>query len=131
METVNIKEEARRLIDQLPENSTWDDLMYLIYVRQAVEAGLADSQAGRIIAVEEVMKAIRQTIEGNSQLTKKSNFWEAMQKFRQEENIALEGIEPEVFEGVRDKSSGRLEVSILSESSLEKDWFKPEEDEAW
>ena len=24
-----------------------------------------------------------------------------------------------------------LEVSILSESSLEKDWLKPEEDRAW
>ncbi len=24
----NIKEEARKLIDRLPENSTWDDLMY-------------------------------------------------------------------------------------------------------
>lgn len=45
--------------------------------------------------------------EENPQLNKKSNFWEAMQKFRQEENIELEGIEPEVFEGVRDKSPGR------------------------
>lgn len=25
----------------------------------------------------------------------------------------------------------RLETPILSESSLEKDWLKPEEDEAW
>jgi len=54
METKNIKEEARRLIDKLPENSTWDDLMYEIYVRQAVESGLSDSQAGRVFSVEEV-----------------------------------------------------------------------------
>ncbi len=54
METKNIKEEARRLIDKLPENSTWDDLMYEIYVRQAVESGLSDSEAGRVISVEEV-----------------------------------------------------------------------------
>jgi hypothetical protein len=25
----------------------------------------------------------------------------------------------------------KIEISILSESSLEKDWLKPEEDEAW
>ena len=25
----------------------------------------------------------------------------------------------------------RLEIPILSESSLEKDWLRPEEDEAW
>lgn len=50
----NIKAEARRLIDRLPENFTWDDLMYEIYVRQAIEAGLSDSQAERVISVEEV-----------------------------------------------------------------------------
>ena len=33
METTNIKDEARRLVDRLPENSTWDDLMHEIYVR--------------------------------------------------------------------------------------------------
>ncbi|MEH1861460.1 MAG: hypothetical protein V7L21_26455 [Nostoc sp.] len=54
MEIKNIKEEARRLIDKLPENLTWDDLMYEIYVRQAIEAGLNDSEAGRVVSVEEV-----------------------------------------------------------------------------
>jgi predicted transcriptional regulator len=54
MSTPNIKEEARRLVEKLPENSTWDDLVHEIYVRQAVEAGLADSQAGRTTDVEQV-----------------------------------------------------------------------------
>jgi hypothetical protein len=54
METKNIKEEARRLIDNLPDNITWDDLMYEIYVRQAIEAGLSDSQAGKVLSIEQV-----------------------------------------------------------------------------
>ncbi|MGB3208907.1 MAG: hypothetical protein WBB28_28275 [Crinalium sp.] len=54
MYTRNIKQEAQRLIEKLPENSTWDDLMYQIYVRQAVEAGLVDSEAGKVKTVEEV-----------------------------------------------------------------------------
>ncbi|QLE39451.1 hypothetical protein FD723_02280 [Nostoc sp. C052] len=54
MEIKNIKEEAQRLIDKLPENLTWDDLMYEIYVRQAIEAGLSDSETGRVLSVEEV-----------------------------------------------------------------------------
>lgn len=54
METSSIKEEAKRLIDQMPENSSWDDLMHQIYVRQAIEAGLEDSENGRTISVEEV-----------------------------------------------------------------------------
>ena len=54
MSSSNIKEEARRLVENLPENATWDHLMYHIYVRQAVEAGLQDSEAGRIVDVKEV-----------------------------------------------------------------------------
>ena len=54
MSATNVKQEARRLVDNLPENVTWDDLMYDIYVRQAIEAGLADSEAGRILDVKEV-----------------------------------------------------------------------------
>ena len=52
MATPSIKEEARRLVDLLPENSTWEDLMHEIYVRQAIETGLADSKAGRTTDVE-------------------------------------------------------------------------------
>lgn len=54
MPTTNVKQEAHRLIEQLPETATWDDLMYEIYVRQAIEAGLADSEAGRTLDVKEV-----------------------------------------------------------------------------
>ena len=53
---VNVKEEARKLINNLPDNSTWDDLMHEIYVRQAIEAGLADSEAGHVTSVEQVRK---------------------------------------------------------------------------
>ena len=42
-----VKEEAHKLVDKMPENSTWDDLIHEIYVRQVVERGLADSKAGR------------------------------------------------------------------------------------
>ncbi|TET24853.1 MAG: hypothetical protein E3J76_02305 [Candidatus Aminicenantes bacterium] len=54
MHNSNIKEEAHRLLDDLPESATWDELMYKIYVRQAIEAGLEDSDAGRTIDVKEV-----------------------------------------------------------------------------
>ena len=54
MSTANLKEEAKRLIDKLPENMTWDDLMHQIYVRQSIEAGLADSEVGKTTDVAEV-----------------------------------------------------------------------------
>ena len=54
MGNVKVKEEARHLVEELPENASWDDLMYKIYVRQAIEAGLEDSKAGRTVDVKEV-----------------------------------------------------------------------------
>ncbi|HEY0319511.1 MAG TPA: hypothetical protein VGC66_00920 [Pyrinomonadaceae bacterium] len=57
MSTVNVKEEAQRLIEKLPNDITWDDLMHEIYVRQAIEAGLADSEAGRVKDVESVRES--------------------------------------------------------------------------
>lgn len=49
----NLKEEARRLIESLFEDATWEDLQYEIYVRQAIEAGLKDSREGRIVPLTE------------------------------------------------------------------------------
>ena len=54
MQSNKVKEEARRLIEDLSEDATWDELMYRIYVRQAVEAGLADSEAGKTLDVKDV-----------------------------------------------------------------------------
>ena len=47
MSTENIKDEARRLLDRLPEDITWDQLMHEIYVRQSIQAGLAASKEER------------------------------------------------------------------------------------
>ena len=47
MSTPMEKEEAHRLIDRMPPNATWGELMQEIYVREAIEHGLADSKAGR------------------------------------------------------------------------------------
>lgn len=54
MEAANVKEEARRLVERLPDDASWDDLMHEIYVRQAIEAGLEDSRAGRSSSLEDV-----------------------------------------------------------------------------
>ncbi|MDZ4401274.1 hypothetical protein [Prosthecobacter sp.] len=44
---VSAKKQARRLIDKLPATASWDDVMQQLYVRQKIEAGLADLNAGR------------------------------------------------------------------------------------
>lgn len=50
------KDEAHELVNRMPENATWDDLIDEIYVRQVIEQGLADSKAGRTADVLEVRR---------------------------------------------------------------------------
>ena len=54
MSIIMEKDEAHKIIDRMPPNATWDDLMREIYVRGAIERGLADSNAGRAKDVKEV-----------------------------------------------------------------------------
>jgi len=56
MVTGNVKEQMRDLIDDLPEEATWEDLMEQIYVRQSIEKGLKDSREGNTVDVTEVRK---------------------------------------------------------------------------
>lgn len=58
----SIKPDARQLVDSLPESATWDDLAYEIYVRQSIDAGVADTDAGRIVEHDDAMARIRSRI---------------------------------------------------------------------
>ncbi len=50
------KDKAHDLVNRMPENATWDDLIDEIYVRQVIEQGLSDSRASRTTDVEEVRR---------------------------------------------------------------------------
>ena len=54
--TIDIKQAAHQLIDQLPKDATWDDVLYRLVERREIELGLADSEAGRTTEVEDAMK---------------------------------------------------------------------------
>jgi predicted transcriptional regulator len=56
MSSSTVKEEVRRLAERLPDDATWEDLQYQIYVRQAIEAGLKDSREGRTVPLAEARR---------------------------------------------------------------------------
>lgn len=56
---INIKPDARQLIDGLPDSATWDDLAYEVYVRQSIELGLAEADAGRLVEHDDALARIR------------------------------------------------------------------------
>ena len=158
METINLKEEVRNLIDKLPENFTWSDLISAVYLRQRMQSEqsqikdikpgiepetfdeveesspkhsrfgsdqgiitisddfdeplellpspLVDrllEKAKELTKVSAELDEIIAKIEKERQIEQPQNFGEAIQKFRQENNLEEAGIESEVFEGLRDK----------------------------
>ena len=50
------KEEARKIIDGMPEHATWDDIMYQMYVRKKISTAAAAAEDGRVIPHDEVVK---------------------------------------------------------------------------
>ncbi len=52
-----VKELARALIERLPDKATWDDVEYEFYLRRAVDAGIAESDAGNVLPVTDVRRS--------------------------------------------------------------------------
>mgnify|MGYP001592067073 CR=1 FL=1 len=50
------KKQALEMIKKLPERATWDDIMYEIYVRKKIAAGIQAADEGRVVPHEEVKK---------------------------------------------------------------------------
>lgn len=47
------KEEVLRILELLPEDASFEDIRYHIYVRQKIDQGLKDVEAGRTLSEEE------------------------------------------------------------------------------
>lgn len=52
------KEAAKQLVDHLPDEASWDDIMHELYVKQKIETGLKAVEEGRTIPHEEVKSRI-------------------------------------------------------------------------
>jgi hypothetical protein len=58
----DIKSQAQAIVDGLPDGADWDDVMYEIYVRQAIEAGDRDVETGRTLAENEVRARLAERV---------------------------------------------------------------------
>ena len=50
------KKQALDAIKKMSDKATWDDIMYEIYVRKKIAAGIKAADEGRVITHEEVKK---------------------------------------------------------------------------
>jgi hypothetical protein len=56
MHTQTIKQTAHDLIEHLPEQATWEDVMYAVYVRQKLERSLQAAEQGKVTSQEAAKK---------------------------------------------------------------------------
>ena len=50
------RELALKVIGKLPENATWKEIRYAIYVKHMIEEGLKDVREGRTVPHSEILK---------------------------------------------------------------------------
>lgn len=52
------KRSAQEILDRLPEDADWEQIMYELYVNQKIEQGLKAAAEGRVISHEEVKRQL-------------------------------------------------------------------------
>ena len=57
------KEEVRRLLDQLPDDTSLEDIQYHIYVRQKIDRGLNDVESDNTLSETEFDKRMSKWLE--------------------------------------------------------------------
>lgn len=53
-----VKEEAKKLIDKLPDQATWDDIIYEFYVKKKLAVALKAAEEGRVVSHEQAKKRL-------------------------------------------------------------------------
>ena len=60
----NAKREALALIQQLPDNSSLEDIQYHLYVREKVEHGQRDLKSKKTLSQKEVERRMKKWLKG-------------------------------------------------------------------
>lgn len=53
-----VKDEAKEIIDNLPDQATWDDVMYQFDVKKKIAASIKADEKGNIISYVDVKKRL-------------------------------------------------------------------------
>lgn len=67
MSKSNVKAELIKMLEALPDDLTWEDLQYHIYVRQKIERAMEDIEAGRVLSQGEVERQVQEGIRSGRQ----------------------------------------------------------------
>ena len=54
-----VKEIVEEILEQLPDDTTLEEVQYRLFVRQKIEQGLADVDAGKVVSHEEAKRRMQ------------------------------------------------------------------------
>jgi predicted transcriptional regulator len=57
------KEDVRRILDQLPDDATLEDIQYHLYVRQKLERAIEEADNGNVVSHEEVEEQMKKWLD--------------------------------------------------------------------
>jgi len=60
----SVKEEIIKILDNIPDDVSFEDIQYHIYVREKIERGLKDIEEGRVLSQEEMERRISKWLVG-------------------------------------------------------------------
>jgi len=55
---MTIKEMAQKVISNLPDDTTWEEIQYHLYVLECIQQGEKDLTGGKVMTDEEVRKGL-------------------------------------------------------------------------
>jgi hypothetical protein len=58
-----VKEEIRRILDTLPDDVTWEDVQYSIYVRERIERGRREADDEKVVDQEEIERRMERWLD--------------------------------------------------------------------
>jgi predicted transcriptional regulator len=53
-----VKDKEKKLILKMPDTAMWDDILYELYVKKKIAAGLNAADEGRVVSHEEARKRL-------------------------------------------------------------------------
>ena len=55
---MRVKDAVRAMLDELPDDCCWEDVLYHVYAMVKIEEGERDLREGRVIPHEQVMREL-------------------------------------------------------------------------
>ena len=69
---LNVKEQLLDVIKTLPDDATWNDALYMVYLLSEVKQGEEDIQNGRVMTIEEAIERMK---EDHEDFNFEKSFW--------------------------------------------------------